>query len=61
MLQLGYQLVKLDDKAEAVKERIEKRGAIAKDVTLDVQIFKPTLAKSLLDEITQNKQRGAEF
>ncbi len=34
------------------KERIEKRGPIAKDVTLDVQVFKPTLAKSLLDEIT---------
>jgi len=43
------------------KDRIEKRGPIAKDVTLDVQIFKPLLAKSLLDEITQNKQRGGKF
>ena len=36
------------------KERIEKRGAIAKDVTLDVQILKPvgSQSKSLLDEIT---------
>jgi len=63
VLQLGYQLVKLDEKADLVKERIEKKGAIARDVTLDVQLFKPKVAKSLLDEITMNRGRSgsAEF
>jgi len=46
-----------------VKERIEKKGAIARDVTLDIQLFKPKVAKSLLDEITMNRGRSgsAEF
>lgn len=55
VLRLGYQVVKLDEKAEAVTRRIEQRGPIAKDVTLDVQIHKPQATRSLLDEITRNK------
>ena len=35
--------------------RIEQRGNIAKDVTLDVQVFKHKIQMSLLDEITKNK------
>jgi hypothetical protein len=31
---------KLDD-IDKVKERIEQRGAIAKDINLDVQLFRP--------------------
>lgn len=40
------------------KERIEQRGAIAKDVNLDVQIFKPQLRLNLLETIlnVKNKQ-----
>jgi hypothetical protein len=36
-------------------KRIEQRGSIAKDVTLDVQVFKHKIQMSLLDEITKNK------
>lgn len=45
----------MTDQAEDIKQRIERRGPIAKDVILDVEAFKPTLAKSLLDEITLGK------
>jgi hypothetical protein len=37
------------------KERIEKRGPIAKDVTLDVQLFKPQAPRSLFDEVMNRK------
>lgn len=47
--------MKLEDKAEEIKQRIERRGPIAKDVILDEQVFRPTLTKSLLDEITLAK------
>lgn len=37
------------------KQRIERRGPIAKDVILDEQAFRPASVKSLLDEITLAK------
>ncbi len=43
------------------KQRIERRGPIAKDVILDVEAFKPTLAKSLLDEITLGKNNDSKL
>jgi len=43
------------------KQRIERRGPIAKDVILDVEAFKPTLAKSLLDEITLGKTNDSKL
>ena len=41
VLQLGYQMVGLHQAAEGTKARIEKRGAIAKNVNLDVKELKP--------------------
>ena len=46
---------------EFSKLKIEKRGPIAKDVILDEQAFRPTLAKSLLDEITLAKNHESKF
>jgi len=43
------------------KQRIEERGPIAKDVILDEQAFRPTLAKSLLDEITLAKHGDSKL
>lgn len=57
VLRLGYQVVKLDDKAEEIRRRIEARGSVAKDVTLDVAVFRPKVAMSLLEEITQSSRR----
>ena len=34
-------MVNLTEKAESIKGRIEKRGAMAKDVNLDVKLLKP--------------------
>lgn len=52
VLLLGYQMVSLKDKAEQIKQRIEDRGPIAKDVNLDVNFLKPAQQKlSLLDDI----------
>ena len=39
------------------KERIELRGAIAKDVNLDVQIFKPKVKQNLLESIISGRKR----
>ena len=39
------------------KERIELRGAIAKDVSLDVQIFRPQHRLNLLETIIANNKR----
>ena len=38
------------------KERIEVRGPIAKDVNLDVQIFKPKVKQNLLESIILGKR-----
>ena len=39
------------------KERIEHRGAIAKDVNLDVQILRPPTRLNLLETILQGNKR----
>ena len=38
------------------KERIEIRGPIAKDVNLDVQIFKPKIKQNLLESIITGRK-----
>ena len=43
------------------KERIESRGAIAKEVNLDVQIFRPQQKFSLLDTILQVNKKHSKF
>ena len=45
-------MVRLDDRALAIKQRIESRGAIAKDVTLDIHCMRQQATKSLLESIT---------
>lgn len=55
VLQLGYQMVSLKKEADRVKDRIEARGSIAKDVNLDVHFLKPNLKLNLLDEITRSQ------
>ena len=44
-------MVNLTEKAESIKPRIEKRGAMAKDVNLDVKLLKPQMKLNLLDDI----------
>lgn len=60
VLMLGYQMVRQTQQAEAIKERIEVRGAIAKDVNLDVQIFKPKVKMNLLESIITGR-KNTEF
>lgn len=57
VLQLGYQLVQRFEDADKIKERIEHRGAIAKDVNLDVQILRPPTRLNLLETILQGNKR----
>jgi len=61
VLQLGYQMVSLKEDAERIKQRIEQRGPIAKDVNLDVHFLKPNLQLNLLDEITRSQKGGANL
>jgi len=45
--------------ADKIKEKIEKRGPIAKDVNLDVQIFVPQLKQNLLETILSGGRNRA--
>lgn len=56
VLMLGYQMVRQTQQAEAIKERIALRGAIAQEVNLDVQIFKPKVKQNLLEIITTGRK-----
>lgn len=53
---LGYQMVRQTPQAEAIKERIALRGAIAQEVNLDVQIFKPKVKQNLLESIITGRK-----
>eukprot|EP00349_Pseudokeronopsis_sp_Brazil_P001704 CAMPEP_0202965692 /NCGR_PEP_ID=MMETSP1396-20130829/9650_1 /ASSEMBLY_ACC=CAM_ASM_000872 /TAXON_ID= /ORGANISM="Pseudokeronopsis sp., Strain Brazil" /LENGTH=146 /DNA_ID=CAMNT_0049688563 /DNA_START=424 /DNA_END=864 /DNA_ORIENTATION=- len=60
ILQLAYTLTGQEQKAKEVGERVARRGKIAQEINLDVNIFKQAKKRSLLEEILKSTESFSE-
>mmetsp|Transcript_16427 Transcript_16427/g.15741 ORF Transcript_16427/g.15741 Transcript_16427/m.15741 type:complete len:101 (+) Transcript_16427:435-737(+) len=60
ILQLAYTLTGQEERAKEVGERVTRRGPIAQEINLDVNIFRQKKKRSLLEEILKSTESFSE-